>query len=151
MPLDVFSGYEIELNAWIGQRNRLASVHLVCSSLMSEFNLIPCNTVGVSIYFLSVFVMNILGDLFQDFSQNVSQGVSQDVWQTQTAHQATKVYEFDDYFFASTTEVIEKTTFELEDEVEEKCMTAYVRTSSGHTISIKCDEKQKEATISKKV
>ena len=50
---------------------------------------------------------------------------------------------FDDNFFASTTEVIGKTTFELGDELEDKCMTVYVRTSSGKTISIKCDKMQK--------
>ena len=93
MPLDVLFGYEIELNAWIGQRNRSTSVHLLCSSLMSEFNSTLCNTVGVSIYFLSFFMMNILGDPPQD----VSQDVSQDVWQTQTAHQSIKVYEFKEH------------------------------------------------------
>ena len=41
-------------------------------------NSILCNTVGVSIY-LSVFMMNILGDPLQDFSQDVSHDVSQDV------------------------------------------------------------------------
>ena len=152
MPIDVFFfGSEIEFNASIGRRTRLASVHLLCSSLMSEFNLILCNTVGVSVYYLSVFMMNILGDPSQDFCQNVSQDVSQDVWQTSTAHQSIKVYEFDDYFFASTTEVIGKTTFELEDELEENCMTVHVRTSSGKTISIECDKKQKAATLSEKV
>ena len=40
---------------------------------------------------------------------------------------------------------------ELEDELEENCMTVYVRTISGKTISIKCDEKQNAATISEKV
>ena len=80
----------------IGQRNRSKSVHLLCSSLMSEFNSILRNAVGVSIYYLSVLMMSILGDPPLDFSQNVSQDVSQDVWQTQTAHQSIKVYEFED-------------------------------------------------------
>ena len=50
-----------------------------------------------------------------------------------------------------TTEVAGKTTCELEDELEENSMTIYVRTSSGKTIRIKCDKKQKAATILEKV
>ena len=84
-------------------------------------------------------MMNILVDPLQDFSQDVSQ----DVWQTQTAH--------DDCIFAFTTEVIGKVTFELEDELEENCMTVYVRTNNGKTISITCDKKQKTTTISENV
>ena len=70
----------------------------------------------------------------QDSTQNVFQDISQDVWQTQTAHKSIEDYEFDDCIF-----------------VEENGMTIYVRTSSGKTISIKCDKKQKAATISEKV
>ena len=66
----------------------------------------------------------------------MSVDVSQDVWQTQTAHQSIKVHEFDDYIFAFTTDVIGKTTFELEDELAENYMTVYVRTNNGKTISI---------------
>ena len=72
MPIDAFLGHEIEFNTWTGQRNRSASVHLLCSSLMSNFNTevisILCNTVGVSIYYLCVFMMNIFCDPPQDFS-----------------------------------------------------------------------------------
>ena len=47
MPIDFFFGDEIELNAWIEQRNRSASVHLLCSFLMPELNTsMLCNTVG---------------------------------------------------------------------------------------------------------
>ena len=73
------------------------------------------------------------------------------VWQTEKTHQSIKVFEFDDYIFAFTSEVIGKTTFELEVELEENCMTVCVRTNNGKTISIKCDKKQKAATISEKV
>ena len=45
------------------------------------------------------------------------------------------------------TEVNEKTTIELDDALEENCMTVYVKTINGKTISIKCD-KQKAAAIS---
>ena len=57
----------------------------------------------------------------------------------------------DVYIFALTTEVTGKTTFELEDELEENIMTIYVRASSGKTISIKCYKKQKAASILEKV
>ena len=67
----------------------------------------------------------------------------------QTAHQSIKEYECDDYIFAFATETSGKTTIELEDELEE--MTVFVRTINGKTISIKCDRKQKAATVSEKV
>ena len=37
------------------------------------------------------------------------------------------------------------------DEFEENCMTVYVRIINGITISIKCERKQKAATVSEKV
>ena len=49
------------------------------------------------------------------------------------------------------TEVNEETTIELDDVLEENYMTVYVKTINGKTISIKCDKKQKAATISEKV
>ena len=64
-----------------------------------------------------------------------------------------KKNEFDDHIFAPNTETSGKITTELEheDELEENSMTVYVKTISGKTISIKCDKKQKEDTVSKKV
>ena len=55
------------------------------------------------------------------------------MWQAQTAHQSIKEYEFDDYIFALATEIRGKTTIELEDELEENCMTVYVRKINGMT------------------
>ena len=49
------------------------------------------------------------------------------------------------------TEISGKTTTELEDDLEENCMRVYVRTINGETISIKCDRKQKAATVWEKV
>ena len=78
--------------------------------------------------------MSILNGITQDFSLSVSQ----DVWQNQT----------DVYIFAFTTEVTGKTIFELEDENEGYSMTICVRTSSGKTISIKCDRNKKQLQVS---
>ena len=69
----------------------------------------------------------------------VSQDASQGMWQNQRAHQSIKIYEFDVYIFALATEVTGKTIVEPEHEIEENELTIYVRTSSGTTISIKCD------------
>ena len=44
-----------------------------------------------------------------------------------------------------------KTIVELEEEIEDNKITIYVRTSSGNTISIKCDKKQKAASVSDEV
>ena len=44
-----------------------------------------------------------------------------------------------------------KTIAELEDEIEKNKITIYVSTSSGKTISIKCDKKQKTTIISDEV
>ena len=74
------------------------------------------------------------------------------MWQNQTAHQSSQIYEFDVHIFALATEVTGKTIIdELEDEIEENEVTIYVRTSSGKTISIKCDKKQKAASTSDEV
>ena len=73
------------------------------------------------------------------------------MWQAQTTHQSIKEYEFDDYIFAYATEISVNTTTEPEDEPEENCMTENVRTINGKTICIKCDRKQKAATVSEKV
>ena len=62
-----------------------------------------------------------------------------------------KIHEFDVCTFAPATEVTGKSIFELEDVIEENSMTIYVRTISGKTISIKCDKKQKAATMMEKV
>ena len=86
----------------------------------------------------------------------VSQDVHQDVWQNQTAHQSKKNNECDDntfefengLIFVFANEVSEKTTTELDNALEENYMTVYVKTINGKTISIKCDKKQKAATIS---
>ena len=75
----------------------------------------------------------------------------QGVWQAQTAHQSIKEYEFDDYIFASATEISGKTLTELEGEPEENCMTVNVKTISGKTISITCDKTHKADTVSEKV
>ena len=44
--------------------------------------------------------------------------------------------------FAS--EVREKTTIELDDALEENCMTVYVKTNNGKTISVKFYENTKQ-------
>ena len=44
-----------------------------------------------------------------------------------------------------------KTIAEPEDEIEKNKLRIYVRTSSGKTISIKCDKKQKAAIMSDEV
>ena len=69
------------------------------------------------------------------------------MWQNQTAHPSIKIYEFDVHIFAPTTEVTGKTIFELEGENEINMIRIYVRTSSGKTISIKCDKKRKAMSI----
>ena len=69
------------------------------------------------------------------------------VWQALTAHQSIKL---DNYNFAITTEDSGKITANLEheddlvheDELEENCMTVYVRTINGKTIRIKCHREQ---------
>ena len=73
------------------------------------------------------------------------------MWQTQAAHHSNKNYECDDYIFVFSTEVNEKTTIELDDVLEGNYMTVYVKTINGKTISIKCDRKQKAATVSDEV
>ena len=81
------------------------------------------------------------------------------MWQNQAAHQSKKNYECDDNtfkfendcIFVFANEVSEKTTIELENALEENYMTVYVKTINGQTISIKCDKKQKAATISDEV
>ena len=71
----------------------------------------------------------------------VSQDVSQGMWQNQRAHQSIELNEFDSYIFALASLVTGKTIVEPEDEIEENKLTIFVRTSSGKTISIKCDSK----------
>ena len=64
-------------------------------------------------------------------SQDTSQDVHHEMCQTQTAHQSNTNYECDDYIFefendyifVFATEVNEKTTIELDDALEENCMT----------------------------
>ena len=93
------------------------------------------------------------------FSQDTYQDSSQEMWQTQAAHQSNKnyvcddyIFEFEiDYIFVCATEVSEKTTIELDDALEENCMTVYVKTIIGKTISINRDKKQKAATTSDEV
>ena len=72
------------------------------------------------------------------------------VWQAQRAHQSMKNCEFDDYIFTIPTEVNGKNTTEPEheDEFEENCITVYVKTISGKTISIKCGKGQKADKVS---
>ena len=62
-----------------------------------------------------------------------------------------KLYEFDSYIFTHSIEASGKTIAELEDEIEKNKLTIFVRTSSGKTISIQCDKKQKVAIISDEV
>ena len=86
------------------------------------------------------------------FFQDTSQDVSQDMWQTQTAHQSQKNYECDDYIFEFETDYIfvfatelnKNITIELDDALEENCMTVYVNTINGKTIIIKCDKIRKQ-------
>ena len=93
------------------------------------------------------------------FHQDTSQDEHQEMWQIQVAHQSNKNYECDDYIFefendyifVFATEVSEQTTIELDDALEENCMTVHVKTINGKTISIKCDKKQKAATASDEV
>ena len=53
------------------------------------------------------------------------------------------MYEFDHYIFAYSNEFAGKIIVEPEGENEKNMITIYVRTSSGKTISIKCDKKRK--------
>ena len=93
-------------------------------------------------------MMNIIDGNPRDPSLSLC--VSQDVWQNQAAHQSKKNYECDDntfefendYIFVFANEVSEKTNA-----LAENYMTVYVKTINGKTISIKCDQKQKAATI----
>ena len=69
---------------------------------------------------------------------------SQSEWQSQTAHQSIKFFEFDQYIFTYSNEFTGKLIVEPEGENEKNMITSYVRTSSGKTISIKCDKKRKK-------
>ena len=73
-----------------------------------------------------------------------SQQVSQSEWQSQMAHQSTKLYEFDHYNFTYSNEFAGKIIVEPEGENEKNMITIYVRTSSGKTISINCNKKRKQ-------
>ena len=68
-----------------------------------------------------------------------SQEVSRWEWQSQRVRQSIKQYEFDSYIFTHSNELAGKTIVEPEGETEKNKLTIYVRTSSGKTISIKCD------------
>ena len=72
-----------------------------------------------------------------------SQEVFQCEWRSHTAHQSIKLYDFDHYIFAYSNEFAGKIIVEPEGESEKNMITIYVRTSSGETISIKCDKKRK--------
>ena len=76
-----------------------------------------------------------------------SQEVSQSKWQSQRAHQSIKLYEFDSYLFTHSSESTGKTIVEREGKTEKNKLTKNVRTSSGKTISIKCEKKQKTTSI----
>ena len=73
--------------------------------------------------------------------------VSQRKWQSQRAHQSINLYEFDSYIFMHSNESAGKTIVEPEGETEKNKLTIYVRTSSGKTISIKCDKKRKAVSL----
>ena len=77
----------------------------------------------------------------------VSQEVFQSEWQSQMAHQSIKLYEFDHYIFTYSTEFAGKIIVEPEGENEKNMITIHMRTSSGKTISIKCDKKRKAMSI----
>ena len=68
-------------------------------------------------------------------------------WQSQTAQQSIKLYEFDHYIFTYSNEFAGKIIVEPEGENEMNMITIYVRTSSGKTTSIKCDKKRKAVSI----
>ena len=74
-------------------------------------------------------------------------GVFQCEWQSQTAHQSIKFYEFDHYIFTYSNEFAGKVIVEPEGENEKNMITIYVRTSSGKRISIKCDKKREAVSI----
>ena len=76
-----------------------------------------------------------------------SQKVSQSEWQSQRAYQSIKFYEFDSYIVTHPNELARKTIVEPEGETKKNKLTIYVRTSSGKTISIKCDTKGKAMSI----
>ena len=69
------------------------------------------------------------------------------------AHESIKLYEFDHYIFTYSKEFAGKILVEPEGENEKNMITIYVRTSSGKTISIKCeavsilDEVERRSTI----
>ena len=79
------------------------------------------------------------------------QEVSQSEWQSQIAHQSNKLYELDHYIFTYSNEFAGKIIVEPEGENEKNMITIYVRTSSGQTISIKCDKKQRAMSILEEV
>ena len=56
------------------------------------------------------------------------------------AHQSIQLYEFNHYIFTYSNEFAGKIIVEPEGENEKNMITIYVRTSSGKTISIKCDK-----------
>ena len=93
------------------------------------------------------------------FSQGTSQDVSQDVWKAQTAYRSTEKYECDDYIFefenvyifAFVTKVSEKTTIELEDELEENCTTVYVRTINERQSVSNATKSRKEPLYRRKL
>ena len=73
----------------------------------------------------------------------VSQEVSQIEWQSLRAHKSIELYEFDSCIFTHSIEVSGKTIVEPGDEIEKNKLTIFVRTSSGKTISIKYDKKNR--------
>ena len=77
----------------------------------------------------------------------VSQEVFQCEWQSQTAHQSIKFFEFDHYIFTFSNEFEGKIIVEPEGENEKNMITIFVGMSSGKTISIKCDKKRKAMSI----
>ena len=73
-----------------------------------------------------------------------TQEVSQSKWQSQRAHQSIKLYEFGSYIFTHSNELAGKTIVEPRVETEKNKLTIFARTSSGKTISIKCDKNRKQ-------
>ena len=90
-------------------------------------------------------VYPVLCCLTQDLK--VSQEVFQCEWQSQTAHQSIKSNEFGHCIFTYSNEFAGKIIVEPEGEDEKNMITNHVRTSSGKTISIKCDKKRKAVSI----
>ena len=58
------------------------------------------------------------------------------------AHRSIKLYEFNHYIFSYSNEFAGKIFVEPEGEKEKNMITIYVRTSTGKTISMKCDKKK---------